>query len=1659
MTDTPNNSVVSAEATGGAGPTFEIRAGAIALARLLRGDHLPGLDGPVRRVRFQQRAAGAVLDDLVFDGDDPRGGSRSVEYQVKRRLSPTAGDGGFAEIVRRCVDELARDPELIQAGRRRFGIATSPSRGLAELARLTRSARAHASPEAFMQVVRTTMARPVRDRLEAFRSTVRLALRSDATATEADVDLAAWQLAGSLYVWALDAEPEGAEVAGTVDRLRDIAPPSTDPARVLEALEILAMEWGPQAGTVDDQMLRRRIEAVGIALDAVPARRAAFERLRAASAPLLDRSAARLGHQLHLPRTPLRRQLNEAIDDHELIVVGGRAGVGKSILARLVAADIDATGETVGVLNLSGRTQGLVSLESELGVRLADALAGAPIGGTRVLVVDGAEQALTDSAALLSAVLDAVPLDPGSAPPWKVVLTARDEAVGTVERLLKDRTGSTPWTMTVEDLSDCEVSEVVAAFPRLGPIERNPRAKALLLRRPYLVDLLVRASDVRDLPDGVVGEEDLVEIVTERLVRRDNGGLPGRGSPDARHDIFLALAEASLRNDLPARLDGTDGEARAGLASDDVMARIGASWSFAHDVLADYGVAALLLEPGGDERLRSAVAPRRLLRAVRLRMQRQLADSLPSTLLSTWAQVTADAEALAADGPRWLDLPWEAVLNLGAVRTALEHLTPRLLEDEGGDLIRLIDVTERLARRPGGHENAPLPLDLALSAPVVDLLIENAAALAERATPRACRLVHEHLEAAAASGLDPLAGLVHSEALPDALLSWTNGDQYGDRLEHAIGSLALAARALQRRHDDFLAMHARRRPHEIAEAVESPRAATVLAHARPALLLRLAGLYYLGVAYDVDGPTGEVGQRALSRRSLDFDEGEGVRDHSHKHSWHLDMWPLGNNQSNPALGPFAALLAAHSLHGLRLIGAVVDAATDARSHLENTYGTTDLRLQLTSNAWPEPRSFHGTGTVWLWHRRTSVGPGPALSALMALRAWAVERLRSGDDPATVRDDILSAGSSLAFPAVALSALVDDVDRVTDEIDMFLTHPLVWHLEIARVTHEHGGTALDVPDATRLAWTLSNVAMALVLRGSEERRETLRRLGDLLIAQHAELPGQDAELLARRWAAELDIQRYTAEPQDEGIAISVNYPEDVMTALQDSGGARAVRSLHISKLMLKAIAIRDGKTDAAEAPGLWREVTSALEEEDPDDAEFAVHRPADIITAAAAALIRAASEGVEVTDDDLHAATQFLLDGASHFAGLAPPETYEDAPEAADPFDVEDMAWDMGADRSIATALPLLLLHPGLLGRAGTAPDTVAGGIEGIATSRYHETRTRLCDGLSPALDCSCTTHTAAHDAAIAAARRMLATSGQHLRRPGYGYAPLTLPDPVQAISTSGRLDIDIAQASFAVLLLRAAANASCSHAIEASGMLDVLIDYDQRVWPTHYARRHYHRTYMWRRALDIVLADRILQGEEEVLDRHLEAFAPVGEEVTGLLDQLAARASDHRHMQRVHDVWPRFLDRLLPQVRDLNPRDNDEDKRPHSTEVHKLDDALLLVPPENVPTGWPAEATFKLGVRWLKAFEATPHAADRAITFVGRMIGLNNDVATQAILSVLGDNIQRIRRESNMVVAWLQVILTQPTPGPGAARARTLLDRLAAAGDDWALNVQQQLEA
>ena len=1085
----------------------------------------------------------------------------------------------------------------------------------------------------------------------------------------------------------------------------------------------------------------------------------------------------------------------------------------------------------------------------------------------------------------------------------------------------EDGPGSEPYRVSVGDLTDAEVGEVLAAFGQLEPLNRHGRPRRLLLRRPYLVDLLVRGSARSGLPERMLAEEDVVSLVYERLIRRDDGALPGQGEPDARSDIYFAMASVIAAGNASDRLAGTDAQARTGLVSDNILDRAGASFRFSHDVLADYAVATLL---GDDPPTGSLAQPRRMLRSVRLWMQHSLADATGgqpgADLPATWETLSdVAAELAASDGPRWLDIPYEALLNAGPADKALQKLVGVLAADDGAGLIRLIDVSQRHARpqdSEGSASGSSAPgLDVVLSAPVLELLAGLTGQLPAGVRAAATRLMCLHLRSLPAPP-DGSADerLPRAGELPAALMAWAQDDHLDRQERDTAEALAMLAAYLDADGEQFLLAYADEEPDSIGRALEEHLAVAALARFRPQLLLRLAALYFLH--HDPDAAPASAPDPVVARRGFGLTgEREGVTPHASRRARSGNIDDL----AHPARGPFAALLDADPQRGLRLAGMVVDAATAARASTEAEWGQRELALELRLPHWPQPRTYRGTPGVWGWYRRLGTGAFPAMSALMALRAWAAGRLEAGVPVREVADDVLQAGTSLAFAAVAVAVLVDDIVAVSDELDTFLASPLVWQLENARAAGERTGPAIRDEYSPRSGWTMSNAAMNLVLRSGDERREALRLVGEELAGRSGELvgaitppladlvpqppaddPQEVARLQATRWATELDIDHYQAEPTgDNGVKISVEYPGEVTEKLTETRGRRAGAMVETGGLLYRAMRCRDGH-DNHDPAGLHRDLTRLQQELD------AVGRPAsgrteqDAVAAVAAALLLGPSRGADVTDAALAWAAEELLEVSRR-----------QAEASATWYDTPDQRFEQGADRSAATVVPVLLADATLRKRAGTDLAAVSAAAVALAGSRFAEVRARLTAALLPVLGNGCADPDV-HQAAAAALREMVATAGCGPWGPN-GRPRVRLLDPLPEAIASDDLRLDTQLAAPAVPGLDSAASVGCAHVQEAGELLDAMTAYDLTRWPTEYARRHFIDTARWRENLDHVTARRALDGDRALLGKYLAAFAPAAEELRGVLTAMADLAVTPERTAAFHQAWPQILDALLPQ--------------------------------------------------------------------------------------------------------------------------------------------------
>ena len=387
-------SVASPLSTGGAGTIYEYRVAAIVLAKLLRGDRVVGLEVPVTEVRLQQRIAGSYLDDVIAVADHPGAVRLQVDIQVKRAVDPVPSDVEWKSVVGECLAALAADPDGVRNRDHLLAAAARAHAGhLEELAELTRWARQHDDLASFTTVITAPSGGPnagVRNRWDHLRTTITNVLTEDRERkkapppTDDEVKEAAFWIAHAMHVWVVEAEADERDHREALDRLGDLTPPDQPEAAgtVFLRLADIAQSRGPRAGGITVAALRAELERKGVLLPADRRHETDLAELDRWTDSFLGATRETMAGALHLPRTDLLGRISAAIGEHEQVLVTGRAGAGKSVLARLAARDLRADRATVVAFSLTERSwRTLADVEGELHARLETALAAAATTG------------------------------------------------------------------------------------------------------------------------------------------------------------------------------------------------------------------------------------------------------------------------------------------------------------------------------------------------------------------------------------------------------------------------------------------------------------------------------------------------------------------------------------------------------------------------------------------------------------------------------------------------------------------------------------------------------------------------------------------------------------------------------------------------------------------------------------------------------------------------------------------------------------------------------------------------------------------------------------------------------------------------------------------------------------------------------------------------------------------------------------------------------------------------------------------------------------------------------------------------------------------------------------------------------------------------------
>ncbi|MEJ7786073.1 MAG: hypothetical protein WKF96_14810 [Solirubrobacteraceae bacterium] len=1711
--DPPSRQPVSPYSTGGGGVTFERRVAVLYLAMLLTGDTASELrdDREVRSVALQQ-APHVPVDDLVVLAARPDEPEPSLELAVAVRRKPNivGSDIDSQALIVEYLRALLRAPA--DGPERRLALAVAGAQPHAEqLAKLATLARNQMDAPLFFGLVKTPSKfdKQLRARLNHVQTLVRNALPElgIADADDSTVARRVWELLRRLVVLMPRVEePDTKDWDATRSQLRAVARGGGVAAagHLLSRLETLAAQYGPGAATVDRTLLRRDVHS--LLDDTRPRSSGAWELLdelqrqaRSAVRDHLGRGDA--GDQLHLDRSSEGQAVMAAAQAVDALIVTGDSGVGKSALVfeAVAAAEAASKGEMqVVCLNLRQLPERSFDLAAQLGCPL-DCVLSDLSAPSRYLVVDGADAAIEVRGLVFSALLRAA-RESGV----RLIAISSTDARDVVKDLVTGELGDDRVDEhQLEDLSDPQLDQLTEKFPKLERLAAHPRSRELL-RRLVVVDLLVR-SELSGLP---LTDADAMHQIWERLAR--NHGRRDRGLPDAREQAMMRLALRELSGGSASEAAAAlDHAAVDGLRQDGLLRQSSDNpWQvvpdFAHDEIRRYAVArALLAEGDPAAALLDAGAPRWALSAGRLACQAILdqpdRNDAPVRGRFRRLQQTFDGLGAAGYGARWADLPSEALLTLGDARPMLTDAWPDLRSDDALGFERLLRLVGQR------HRGADGTVDPVVVEPIIALLLEDTTpwwgsdqavtalrewllALVVRDAPDGDRLrvlLRDRLVAACAAAEEELVAEQRADAAARAartpeqieeerkhaernrVLFETMGHGRRRRQERpaipraltdqtVLELLALLGPDLGADGEQLLRRVARDAPWQLAPAVEELGTGRAVASYGRGLLADLVEAYYLNADADADGSG--------------FHE-DGIRRHRSRGGFApLSAWYRG---------PFGALFASDFRGGVSVLNRLLNHAAGARartlSGLDDRWGQPSedavdaysVELRITG----APRTYVGDDHVWRWYRGTGVGPYPCMSALQALERFCDQLLAAEIPPSWLVPILMERCANLAMPGLVVGVLVRHIEQAGTLLDPFLADPLVWRLEFVRTVSESGGLAASsegLVEPERRTWSLREAATWLTLKSGRDRAETLRAVGDQLVAraveieQHARAESDRAahhsedpaavsfSTTVRNWASTLDRDRYEAVSEGDVVYVQTTPPEDVQAALEP-GNQDLQRGQEAMRLFWRYFGGGASRRRKAEPPPdeeLADDLAAAREllEDPPVLSAIDLSDMAAII--AAHSLEALVVRGIALPAE----AEQFA---ASTLLAVA-----ENAKPRGE-FEFEGSYFEQGADRSAARGLPLLLLPAAARLRATLSAGGGPGGDalvlaagRRLAGAVADETRLHLARGLDAVWETACDSGESCHH------QLGLELAIESMRDCAFGdwddsghRRVETLEHPViEALAALGDDRVFVSRLDAAIRAAGAAAVRETCVRDEARELLLELVRAQRRGLLAHehnFDERGSHALVAARALLGLAGA-----GDDAPLREHIAAYADNSSLLGSFLAAVAAAAEERpAAAEAARRLWPSVMTDVLElNSAGHNPFGDDHFGRVALASVipaPTYETAFLYWEVGEEPIVWTDPVAWAAEIdAWLPVAAGEPHCVDSMIGLV-RTLPADDQVTfgLPRIATLVMGNPEAIVRGSYLLTEWLKNVRSAAVDENALSVWQEVVDALVVAGN------------
>ena len=687
-----------------------------------------------------------------------------------------------------------------------------------------------------------------------------------------------------------------------------------------------------------------------------------------------------IGDTYTIDRSSHVHSLFDELANHQVVIVSGTAGSGKSALAKELLTELESDHPVLAFQAVEFAKahidETLANAQETLnGQRLFALLVG---HDKTFILIESVERLLEHSIRdAFSHLLHLALRNPSI----QLVLTVRDYSLETVRDALLAPISLSHVVFDVPALSDDELDNIQVAVPRLAPPLGDNQLRSFL-RTPYVLDMASRLDWVdHTLPASA---REFREKCWRELIRADH--FSAGGMPQRREEVFLDVAYRRATELLAFVQPGvSDGEALSTLLRDSLVEcspESSVHFAAAHDVLEDWAILRWLDDRFSitDEPLSKLVDAVGGYPAIRRGFRRWLGERFELTPNDAREFVL---RAIGQDDhpAHFRDDCLVAALLSKTAGDFLEGCRPILADGDTKLLGQIVHMLRVACKESPRWLNVPgLPSQMLVPkgagwAPTLQLV----SSLLENLLPEHAQLVLGLLEDWVRQvdwkNADP-DGFKEAGLIVDALLPVFDGYGFNDGRKRLLEILAKIPRAVPQfgviieraqtcGHEDHTAS-------DLADLVLGSLSGGLISRDFPSEVISLvnARLRISEVSLESE----------LDTSSPEIDVGcyFGIREDGK-----FDLFPASALQ-----GPFGVLLQSHPREGLEFI-------LDLVNHAGDWYG---------NQRWPwrrlEPASkimleIPGLGTVDQWmngrlyglYRGMTVGPYALQSALMALESW------------------------------------------------------------------------------------------------------------------------------------------------------------------------------------------------------------------------------------------------------------------------------------------------------------------------------------------------------------------------------------------------------------------------------------------------------------------------------------------------------------------------------------------------------------------------------------------------------------------------------------------------------------------------------------------------